>query len=242
MKFVWVYSGLTFPTDKAAITKRLNDRFSPLSGIAHQYRLEAKYMLTGVPRPPIALYHPQWTDREALRAVSHKLAREYDCPVFLIGAAGKGVTTPERSLFLQQAAALLTEWDRDGHFTVKADRIAQTLQLWRRLANQYRSSHSPLHLMIEATLCHSALTARDWYDFYQLVYPFLTERPIFCLTAVPPPFGKDFRVKGTTFVWRSYKEEEEKLQPGHHLNLAFYVAQKNKSKWEGVVLDVTPTL
>ncbi len=208
----------------------------------------AKYMLAGARRPPIALYNPQWTEMTALTAVARKLQREYDCPVFLIGAEGKGVTTPGWSLFLQQASALLLDWQQNGLFTVATERIPQVVQLWRRLGSQYRSSYSPLHLPIEATLSDSELSPPLNFEFYKMVKPFASERPIFCLQDAVIRLDirsqkdiKDieFNIRGTSFIWQGQGELARKLQQWRRVHIAFAVQPLYQGKWQGEVLDVT---
>lgn len=248
MKYLWDVSDLTFPQDKELLKERLTHRFSPLDELTQQYRLEAKYLMAGSTQPfsSIVLSNPNWCEEECLTKLVYKLEEEYGCPVILIGKGGKGITKPDRSFLLKQTDFLLSEWSETGKFTVEPTKIEQVIARWRNLCRNYRPSYSLLELKIEATINHEQTFVKQWNEFYEMVYPFATERPLFCLTAFPVS-NEDLRyskkielnVRGKKFVCKD-QDNPEKLKQWRKVKIAFFVEAISKTQWQGTIVDIQP--
>ncbi len=243
MKYRWTLSDLVFPQDQGLLTERLTDRFQPLSEVAQRYRLEAKYLLAGEIQPysSIVLAYPHWSDQSSLEQVVFKLEQEYGCPVILIGTDGRGIVKPDRSFLLEQVSSWLKEWHKDGKFVVQPQKIDQVIDRWRKFCRPYRSSYTNNDLKIEAIIPYDRVMVRELNTLYQTVAPFMTERPLFCLSSVPMPREKIVNVKGINFVWAEQKDQAETLKRCQKIDLVFYLEEPQKGKWQGTIVDVEPT-
>ncbi len=248
MKYLWLPSGLTFPQDQDLLRQRLNDRFFPLDDQSKAYWLEAKYMMAGRPTPysSIVLFSKNWLDLNSLAQVVRKLEQEYDLPVVLIGANGRGITKPDRSFLLQQVSFLLQEWNEAGEFTVAEAKIEQLIYSLQRLCRSHRSSKSEFVLEAEATIDYGKLETKHIHQLHQITTPFLDSRPMFIISGFPVRLlltsYKEMRIKGHEFLWSSQNQELEKLKKWQKSDFIFYLERINKNKWQHQIVDIQPSL
>lgn len=247
MKYLWLPSGLTFPQDQDLLRQRLNDRFFPLDDQSKAYWLEAKYMMAGRPTPysSIVLFSKTWLDLNSLAQVVRKLEQEYDLPVILIGANGRGITKPDRSFLLQQVSFLLQEWNEAGEFTVAEEKIEQLIYSLQRLCRSHRSSKSEFVLEAEATIDYAKLDTKDIHQLHQMTNPFLDSRPMFIMAGLPVSLlsssYKEMGIKGHKFLWFNQSQELDKVKKWKRVDAIFYLEKINKNEWQHQIVDIQPS-
>jgi hypothetical protein len=249
MKRLWVPSDLVFPQDHILLKERLTDRFSALDQQSEQYRLEAKFQMAGesLPSNSIVLFNQNWSNRDSLAKVVSKLEQEYDLPVILIGTSGRGITNPSRSFLLKEVSGLLKEYHESGEFIVAEDKIEETIDRLQRLCRSYRSSNLHWEIKTEAKIDYEKIKTTDLYQLYQIVSPFISERPLFILSSFPilsQPYiiRKDieFKVRGHTFIYPNQSQSIDKIKRWGKVDFLFYVDQPNKSL-QFKIQDIQPT-
>ncbi len=250
MKYLWLPSGLTFPQDQDLLRQRLNDRFFPLDEQSKAYWLEAKYMMAGRPTPysSIVLFSKNWLDLNSLVQVVRKLEQEYDLPVVLIGANGRGITKPDRSFLLQQVSFLLQEWNEAGEFTVAEEKIEQLIYSLQRLCRSHRSSKSEFVLEAEATIDYEQSNSSIMNLLHKLTSPFLDNKPMFIMSRFLSKdlsaVGKDIvvQLRGYRFLWSNQSQELDKVKKWKRVDAIFYLERINKNKWQHQIVDIQPSL